>query len=58
MVVPPPHISKAIFAGKNAFDEQYDSAADAAALRLRRSFSGRRFRETLPRFSFPADLPL
>lgn len=33
MVVPPPHVSKAIFAGKNAFDEQYDGAADAAALR-------------------------
>jgi hypothetical protein len=53
MVVPPPHVSKAIFAGKNAFDEQYDGAADAAALRLRRSFSGRRFRETPPGFPLP-----
>ena len=31
MVVPPPHVSKAIFAGKNAFDERRCGTAAAAA---------------------------
>jgi hypothetical protein len=44
MVVPPPHVSKAIFAGKNAFDEQYDGAADAAAHGFAKRYPGFPFR--------------